>query len=67
MNDYMLRIRQASGPVPVRDAARALGLDTFIFYNLIQRDLIPYEFAADGEVVVTADDVLKLAIKKEVS
>ena len=56
----------ASGQAPVREAARALGLDTFVFYTLIQRDRIAPIFAAGGEVVVAANDVAKLAAKKDV-
>ena len=66
MNVILKNSPEACGQAPFREAARALGLDTFTLYTLIQRDRIAPVFAAGGEVVVAANDVAKLAAKKDV-
>lgn len=50
--------------VSFSDAARFLGLDTFTFYGVIQREEIPFEFAPSGEFLVSQDDVDRLAGKE---
>jgi hypothetical protein len=56
---------EAKNPKPVSfaDAARFLGVDTFTFYAMVQRDEIPSTLAPDGEFVVSQDDLDKLAAK----
>jgi hypothetical protein len=57
---------EAKGPKPVSfdDAARFLGVDTFTFYAMVQRDEIPSILAPDCEFVVSQDDLDKLAAKE---
>jgi hypothetical protein len=57
---------EAKKPTPVSfaDAARFLGVDTFTFYSLVQREEIPYVLAPNGEFVVLQDDLDKLAKEK---
>lgn len=50
--------------VSFSDAARFLGLDTFTFHALVQREEIPLEFARSGEFLVSQDDLDKLAGKE---
>ena len=54
---------QTSGQLTVPQAARALGLDAFTFYTLLQRDRIPYTFGAGGEIVVSEQDLNQLLAK----
>lgn len=54
---------EASGHVSIPQAARALGLDTYTLYTLIQRERINPTIAAGGEFVVTEEDVKRLATK----
>ena len=51
-------------PVSFAEAARFLGVDTFTFYAMVQRDEIPSILAPDGEFVVSQDDLDKLAAKE---
>ena len=50
--------------VPFADAARFLGVDTFTFYTMVQREEIPSVLAPSGEFVVSQDDLDKLAAKE---
>lgn len=50
--------------VSFSDAARFLGLDTFTFYALVQREEIPSVLAPSGEFVVLQDDLDRL-VRKE--
>jgi len=50
--------------VSFADAARLLGLDTFTFYSIVQRDEIPFDFAFTGEFVISQADLDKLARKE---
>jgi hypothetical protein len=47
--------------VSFAEAARFLGVDTFTFYSIVQREEIPFVFASNGEFVVLQDDLDKLA------
>ena len=66
MNVLSFKNQETPGQVTVTEAARALGLDTFTFYTLIQRDRVAPIFAAGGEIVVAEADVISLASKKDV-
>lgn len=46
------------------EAAGFLGLDTFTFYTLVQREKIPSVLAPNGEFVVLQEDLDKLAAKE---
>ena len=50
--------------VSFADAARFLGLDTFTFYSIVQREEIPFVLASHGEFVVSQHDLNKLAGKE---
>jgi predicted HTH domain antitoxin len=50
--------------VSFNDAARFLGLDTFTFYSLVQREEIPFDYAPLGELLISQDDLDKLAGKE---
>jgi hypothetical protein len=50
--------------VSFADAARFLGVDTFTFYAMVQREEIPMVLAPNGEFVVSQDDLDKLAAKE---
>jgi hypothetical protein len=56
-------VTEDSRLVSFSDAARFLGLDTFTFYALVQREEIPLEFAPSGEFLVSQDDLKKFAGK----
>ena len=49
--------------VSFADAARFLGVDTFTFYSIVQREEIPFVFAPNGEFVVSQSELDKLAGK----
>jgi hypothetical protein len=51
--------------VSFNEAARFLGLDTFTFYAVVQRDEIPYALSPWGEFVVSRQELDSLAIQKE--
>jgi len=51
-------------PVSFADAARFLGVDTFTFYSIVQREEIPFVLASHGEFVVSQQDLNKLAGKE---
>jgi hypothetical protein len=51
--------------VSFSDAARFLGVDTFTFYSLVQREGIPTVFAPFGEFLVSQDDLEKLTGKDQ--
>ena len=55
---------EASGQISISQAARALGLDTYTLYTLIQREKINPITAAGGEYVVSEQDVERLAAKE---
>jgi hypothetical protein len=57
---------EAKKPTPVSfaDAARFLGVDTFTFYSLVQREEIPSVLAPSGEFVVSQDDLDRFAAKE---
>jgi hypothetical protein len=65
MNEFLLKIRQTPGHASVRDTARVLGLDTYTLYTLIQRERIAYDFGAGGEIIVSEQDVKRLATKEQ--
>ena len=54
---------ETSGQLTIPQAARALGLDAFTFYTLLQRDRVPYSFGAGGEIVVSEQDLNQLLAK----
>jgi hypothetical protein len=54
---------ETSRLVSFAEAARFLGVDTFTFYAMVQREEIPTVFAASGELLVSQDDLEKLAGK----
>ena len=49
--------------VSFADAARFLGVDSFTFYSIVQREEIPFSFAPSSEFVISQDDLDKLAGK----
>lgn len=49
--------------VSFADAARFLGVDTFTFYALIQREEIPTAFAPFGELMISEAALEELARK----
>jgi hypothetical protein len=55
---------EKSTPVSFADAARFLGVDTFTFYSIVQREEIPFIFATSGEFVISQDELNKLAGKE---
>jgi hypothetical protein len=54
---------ETSGQLTVSQAARALGLDAFTCYTLLQRDRIPYAFGAGGEIMISELDLNHLLAK----
>lgn len=54
---------ETSGQLTVSQAARALGLDAFTCYTLLQRDRIPYTFGAGGEIMISELDLNHLLAK----
>jgi hypothetical protein len=55
---------EASGQVSIPQASRSLGLDTFTFYTLIQRDHAAPIRSNSGEIVVSEQDMNRLAGKE---
>ena len=65
-NNSTLSAAAANSPlVSFADAARFLGVDSFTFYSLVQREEIPTVFAPFGEFLVSQDDLEKLAGKDQ--
>lgn len=54
-----------SKPVSFSDAARFLGVDTFTFYSMVQREEIPTFLDPWGEFVVSQNDLDKLVAEKQ--
>ena len=65
MNVIFTRPPEPTGQIPIRAAARTLGLDTFTLYALIQRDRIDYVFGDAGEIFIPAEAIAKLTARKE--
>jgi hypothetical protein len=63
-NDSAARAEAEKPTVSFADAARFLGVDTFTFYSIVQREEIPFIFAASGEFVVSQSELDKLAGKE---
>jgi hypothetical protein len=54
-----------SKPVSFSDAARFLGVDTFTFHSMVQREEIRSFLGAWGEYVVSQNDLDKLVAEKD--
>jgi hypothetical protein len=63
-NSALNTAKEDSDTVSFSDAARLLGVDTFTFYTMVQREEIPSILAPDGEFVVLQADLDKLAPKE---
>ncbi len=64
MNSGVAPGAENSDQVSFGEAARFLGLDTFTFYALVQREEIPSVLAPNGEFVVSQDDLDRFAAKE---
>lgn len=60
MNESETRKAERASQVSVREAARALGVDSFTLYSLIQRDRVTGTRSPSGEITISESELARL-------